>query len=224
MTEWTDDIESVLEQIRVNSVTLSKEHKKNYFQYNRLLRYFRLPVIIISGINSIVSVGFQPYLDQRTISMMTCLLALICSVIGSIELYLAIQKSMESELLASKDYYILSIDIHKMLTLTRDHRTGAAKEYLERKYEEYVKLFENSNLLVGKITDRLNPVSKILPQIAHTFSTESFFEPSPPRILVDPQQQNKLKSQRILELQNLHLESRPSNDEEEKVVDINLFV
>lgn len=31
------------------------------------------------------------------ISMMTCLLALVCSIIGSIELYLVIQKSMESD-------------------------------------------------------------------------------------------------------------------------------
>ena len=105
MSDWTSDIESVLEQIRINSILLSKEHKKRYFYLTEILRYFRLPVIIISGINSIVSVGFQPYIDQGTISMLTCLLALLCSIIGSIELYLTIQKSMENELTSSKDYY-----------------------------------------------------------------------------------------------------------------------
>jgi hypothetical protein len=118
-----------------------------------------LPVIIISVINSIVSVGLQPYLNQGTISMMTCLLALACSIIGSIELYLAIQKSMENELMASKDFYILSIDLNKTLTFTIQHRPTPAKEYLEKKYSEYVKLFENSNLLPKKITDSLNPLS-----------------------------------------------------------------
>jgi hypothetical protein len=91
--------------------------------------------------------------------MMTCLLALACSIIGSIELYLAIQKSMENELIASKDFYILSIDLNKTLTLTIQHRPTPAKEYLEKKYSEYVKLFENSNLLPKKITDSLNPLS-----------------------------------------------------------------
>ena len=95
-TDWTPDIEAVLENLRINCVTLSKEHKKQYFQLKYILQYFRLPVIIISGINSIVSVGLQPYATQEAISMTTCVLALVCSIIGSIELYLAIQKSMET--------------------------------------------------------------------------------------------------------------------------------
>jgi hypothetical protein len=163
MSDWTTDIENVLEQIRINSVLLSKEHKKRYFYLTEILRYFRLPVIIISGINSIVSVGLQPYLPQGTISMTTCLLALLCSIIGSIELYLTIQKSMENELLSSKDYYILSIDIYKTLSLVKEHRPIPAKEYLEKKYNEYVKLFENSNLLARKITDKLNPLPLDIP-------------------------------------------------------------
>jgi hypothetical protein len=158
MSDWTTDIENVLEHIRINAVLLSKEHKKRYFYLTELLRYFRLPVIILSGINSIVSVGLQPYLQQGTISVMTCLLALICSIIGSIELYLTIQKSMENELLSSKDYYILSIDIFKTLALNKDHRPIPAKEYLDKKYEEYVKLFENSNLLSKRLADKLNPL------------------------------------------------------------------
>ena len=158
INDWSDDIEKVLDQIRINCVILSKQHKKRYFYLNYILQYFRLPVIIISGINSIISVGLQPYLNQGTISMMTCLLALACSIIGSIELYLAIQKSMENELLASKDFYILSIDLHKTLTLSRLHRPIPAKEYLEKKYSEYVKMYENSNLLSKKIIDSLNPL------------------------------------------------------------------
>lgn len=156
--DWSEDIEKILDQIRINCVILSKQHKKRYFYLRSILQYFRLPVIIISGINSIISVGLQPYLNQETISMMTCLLALACSVIGSIELYLAVQKSMENELIASKDYYILSIDLHKTLTLSHDHRPIPAKEYLEKKYSEYVKMFENSNLLAKRTIDSLNPL------------------------------------------------------------------
>jgi hypothetical protein len=163
MSDWSQDIESVLEQIRINSILLSKEHKKRYFYLTEILRYFRLPVIIVSGINSIVSVGLQPYLDQGTISVMTCLLALLCSIIGSIELYLTIQKSMENELMSSKDYYLLSIDIYKTLTLSKEHRSIPAKEYLDEKYNEYVKLFESSNLLDRKITDKLNSLPMDIP-------------------------------------------------------------
>jgi hypothetical protein len=175
MTDWTEDIEQVLEQIRINSVILSKEHKKRYFNLRGILQYFRLPVIILSGINSIVSVGMTEYMEQSAISMTTCLLALVCSIIGSVELYLAIQKSMENELLASKDYYILSIDIYKNLTLSKDHRQIPAKEYLEKKYGEYVKLFENSNLLDKKTIDKLSPLP-----IPSTLSTQSVSSKSIP--------------------------------------------
>lgn len=160
-TDWTPDIENVLDNIRINSVILSNEHKNKYFHLKTILRYFRLPVIIISGINSIVSVGLQPYIDQGIISIMTCLLALVCSIIGSIELYLAIQKGMENELVVSKDYYILSVDIYKTLTLSKNHRPIPAKDYLDKKYNDYIKLFENSNLLAKELTDKLNPLPPI---------------------------------------------------------------
>lgn len=153
--DWSQDIEVVLEKIRINSVILSNYHKKRYFILKENLKYYRLPVIVISGVNSIVSVGLQPYLKQSTISIMTCLLALICSIIGSIELYLMIQKSMEIEMISQRDYYLLSIDIYKVLSLGYQHRPIPAKEYLEKCYNTYCKLIENSNTVCKKIEDSL---------------------------------------------------------------------
>jgi hypothetical protein len=158
MEEWTTDIEFVLENIRVNCVVLSKEHKRQYFIFKDILQYFRLPLIIISGINSIVSVGLQPYVTQSIISMITCLLALICSIIGSIELYLAIQKSMENEMNSQRDYYLMSVDIYKTLSLSREHRPIPAKDYLEKQYNSYCKLIENSNAVMKRLDDRLAPL------------------------------------------------------------------
>lgn len=158
MKGWTDDIEEVLEAIRVNCVLLTAEHKKQYFSYKNILQYFRLPIIVISGINSIISVGFQEYMEQSAISMTTCLLALICSIIASIEMYLAIQKSMEQSLIANKEFYLLGVDIKKTLLLIRDHRPVPAKDYLEKCYNQYVKLIENSNTLDKKLADKLTPI------------------------------------------------------------------
>lgn len=156
--DWTPDIENVLESIRINCIILSKEHKHRYFDHKENLKYYKIPVIIFSSINSIISVGLQPYLPQGTISMMTCLLALICSIIGSIELYLTIQKSMESELLSQRDYYLLGVDIFKTLALTKEHRPIPAKEYLDKCYNTYCKLMESSNALAKKLEDKLTPL------------------------------------------------------------------
>jgi len=172
--DWSQDIETILENIRVNAVLLSKEHSKSYFNLKNNLQYYRLPVIILSGLNSIISVGTQPYLPQPTISVMTCLIALICSIIGSIELYLSIQKSMELELVVSKEYYLLAVDIYKVLSLEREHRPIPAKDYLEKIYTEYRKLKENSNLLLKKMPDKMTPVGDEMPDTPVGISSKSF--------------------------------------------------
>jgi hypothetical protein len=156
--DWSTDIENVLENIRINSVILSNEHKRRYFTLNEKLKYYRLPVIVLSGINSIVSVGLQPYIEQGVISIITCLLALTCSIIGSIELYLSIQKGMEAELVSQRDFYILSVDIYKTLALVKEHRPIPAKEYLDKCYNSYCKLIESSNAIASKIEDKLCPL------------------------------------------------------------------
>ena len=172
--DWTPDVETILENIRINSVLLSKEHSKTYFSLKNNLQYYRLPVIILSGFNSIISVGTQPYLPQSIISVMTCLIALICSIIGSIELYLSIQKSMELELVVSKEYYLLAVDVYKVLALNREHRPIPAKDYLEKVYTEYRKLKENSNLLLKKLPDSLCPLDEIGFSTTPTSSREPF--------------------------------------------------
>jgi hypothetical protein len=159
MNEWTTDIEVTAENIRVNSILFSNLHKKRYLYLKHLLLYFRLPVIIISGCNSVISVGLQSYIEQKLISAITCLLALVCGLIGSVELFLGIQSQMEDELVCSKDFYLLAIDIYKILSLEPANRNINGKLYLDEKYQTYIKLVENSNLLTKTISDQLTPLN-----------------------------------------------------------------
>jgi len=164
--DWTTDIENVLEGIRINAVILSKEHKHRYFVLKENLKYYRLPVIVLSGINSIISVGMTPYMEQGAISLTTCLLALVCSIIGSVELYLAIQRGMECEMVSQRDYYLLSVDIFKTLSLSREHRPVPAKDYLEKCYNTYCRLAESSNALAKKVEDKLCPLPIAISSVA----------------------------------------------------------
>jgi hypothetical protein len=155
---WSNDIERVLDSIRHNASVMSDYHKKNYAYYTGQLKYYKIPVIILSGLNSVTAVGLQPYLNQEFISAFNCLLALTCGIIGSIELFLGISDGAESELKASKDFYLLSIDIYKTLTLDR-RRRPMAKEFLDKKYGDYAELFRGSALIQSKkVTDKLSNV------------------------------------------------------------------
>jgi len=158
MTDWTNDIDDVLNAIRLNCIVLCKRHKTRYFELKYSLNYYKLPVIVLNGCNSIISVGLQPYTSQGVISLTTSLIALLCGIIGSIELFLGVQKRLEADLISSREYYLLSVDIFKTLTLNRENRPIPAKDYLNEIYNKYVKLVESSEALVKKIEDKLNIV------------------------------------------------------------------
>ena len=152
---WTDDIDSILHNIRINCVILNRLHKQRYFELRGNLKWYRLPVIVLNGANSIISVGLQPYANQGAISLTTSLIALTCGIIGSIELYFGIQKRLENDLISQRDYYLLSVDIFKTLSLDKQNRPVPAKDYLERSYNTYTKLIESSSTLSKVKGDKL---------------------------------------------------------------------
>lgn len=160
MNNWTSDIEKVLEEIRMNAVQLSNNHKQNYFFYKSLHKYFRIPTIILSSVASVSAVGLQNYISQAHINGIVCLLGLSVSVVNSIELFLKLQETLEIELNCSKEFYNLSIDIRKTLLLDRENRQLAGQTYLEKRYNDYVKLQEQSNLISNSFNDGLNNLPK----------------------------------------------------------------
>jgi len=156
--KWSSDIEWVLDKIRFNSLIFSKEHKKRYLYLKKTLKYYRIPIIILSAVNSVVSVGAQPFFIQQTVSVTNCVLSLLCGIIGSIELFFGIQSQMEIEMNSSKEYYILSSDIFKTISLLRCNRQTDGKTFLNESYSTYVKLVESSCIIRKKLEDKLKPI------------------------------------------------------------------
>jgi hypothetical protein len=153
--EWSDDIEKVLESIRENALLMRKNHTKNYLMFKATLKYYKIPVIVISAFNSVLSVGADKYMPQQYLSGLTCLLALLCGIIGSIELYLKIQENCEIELVASKDFYTLAISIYKMLCLQRKHRDVEGRVFLDDCYKQYLSIYQKANVMRKKYDDAL---------------------------------------------------------------------
>lgn len=156
--EHSEDIELILDKLRRNSVELSYCHKKQYEKLKDKLVYFRLPTICLSAINSVFSVGLSAYMKQQDVSVINCLISLVCGIIVSCELYLQIEKAMSIEYDVSKSYYLLSIEIQKFLLTKRENRTIDCAPFLEKSYNNYCKLYENSRLLKNSIHDNLTPL------------------------------------------------------------------
>jgi len=107
----SEDIERRLEAIQDNSAQQSLISKQEYLELIYLQRFFKIPVIVLSGINSVFAVGLNAYASQDAVSIINCILAFICATIGSIELYLNISKKIEISLSSFQSFYLLSIKI-----------------------------------------------------------------------------------------------------------------
>ena len=155
----SDDIDSLLEKIRINSILLSEAHKEHYLQLSNSLKWYKIPVILISGISSLVSVS-QNYFPQEHITICTGIFGLSASLIVSIELYLGISQNMGQSAALTKDYYALATDIFKTLSLTGENRTENSLTYLEATYGTYTSLCNNSPIIVKQIEDRLMKIDE----------------------------------------------------------------
>ena len=89
---WSDNVENILEKVRINCVYVSNYHNKRYHFYKSILLSFRIPIIILSAINSFSAVGLQNYMNQQNISILTSVISLFCGLLTSIEMLLNIQK------------------------------------------------------------------------------------------------------------------------------------
>tara|TARA_B100000212_G_C27156538_1_gene439828 strand:- start:35 stop:580 length:546 start_codon:yes stop_codon:yes gene_type:complete len=147
---WNNQIEELLEKVRLNSVYRENLHRKNFYYYKSYSKYFQIPLIIISSCNSVISIGLGNYTNQNNVSATTCLLSMLCGIISSIELYLSINSQMEIELKASKDFYSIAINIYKVLHLPVKLRPEDGKEYLNKAYGEYLSLCQSTSLLKQK--------------------------------------------------------------------------
>ena len=160
-SSWSDDIELVLRNILNNSNVLSSLHKTNYIQYNARLKYYKIPVIILSAINSVISVGLSQFIKQDAVSVMTCLLSLICGCISSIELFMNINKNQEIELEAYRGFITLSVRISSTIKLERENRDAHGTQFLTTIINEYNRLFGASLVLINDIDDKLINITNI---------------------------------------------------------------
>lgn len=172
-----DDIEGVLDRIRQNSNSLANYHRKRYLVLKSRLKFYRVPVIVISALNSVGAVSFQSWMPQSYISLGNMFLSLIVGIIGSIEMFYGLQKQMEMELTDSKEYYILNCDVFKYLSLKPEHRTVEPHQFLQETYSRYIKLVEASIVLKKKVEDTL-VIVRPPPTVPTTPSQDLFVDTS----------------------------------------------
>jgi len=144
-TPWNPEIISILDKIRINSYTLSEKHRKRFIQFSGQTKYFDVPIIVCSVFSSSFgSLGTVPI--QKT-QLITTAISMFIAIITSIKLYLNLASNITSEISLSKEFYILSVNIFKIMNLNPKDRHLDPLEFLNSSYNQYIKLIESSSLL-----------------------------------------------------------------------------
>ena len=111
---WTDTIIYLLQWIKYNSMLLHHKHRHRYMKYRSISKYFDLPIIVMSVFSSFPSLNvISP--DYQNI--ITTAISMAITILSSTKLYLNLSNNINSEIDSSKAYYILSINIFKMIML-----------------------------------------------------------------------------------------------------------
>ena len=145
--EWTDSIEHTLDMIRLNCVNLSEYHKQQYEMFKSRSTVTRLPIFVLTSLNAYVAVGIQQYLKQSYISDINCGVSVMIALIIVIQAILQYQAKMETELVKFKEYYLLSVQIFKILHTLRNERKTDGKVFLEEKFSKYEELVSTSDII-----------------------------------------------------------------------------
>ena len=133
---WSADVELVLTDILNNTKQLSLIHKNNFLVLRHYLFMIRLPIIVLSSINSVLSVGMSSFVSQSITSTSNCIISLICGILGSLELFIGIQSKSDKEFETS-------------------HRSTTGLMFLKEVVSEYSTIFENSLVNNLEIDDTL---------------------------------------------------------------------
>ena len=159
---WSHDVESQLQNIEVNSKQQADISKSQYLELIFLQKYFKIPVIAVSGLNSVFAIFLQSYIPQNAVSIINCILAFFVATMGSIELYLGITKKMDIALNSYQSFYLLSVKINNCLRLERSHREQMdGRAFLVACLNEYEQLFTQNNITADKYEDKLTNIEII---------------------------------------------------------------
>ena len=147
MNNWTPSIDSLLDKIRLSCIQLTNRHIKNHLYYKGASAYFKIPTIILSVISGSFSVGSDIFLNQKYISIITCSISMVITILTSIKLYMKITENSTQEQELAVNFKTLALELFKTLSLPSQDRGIDGLVYLNKIYSKYITLVENSSII-----------------------------------------------------------------------------
>ena len=159
---WSGESDKLLEQIRLSSLTLYKEHKNNYLYLVNISNKLTLIIIICSLVSAFFNFGLKPFFTEQIIMITCSSITFSSGIVGIIQLFYQSQKKMERELHISKELYELSCDIYKTLSINHTLRPYSTQEYVNNKMNKYQNIIEMIDNPKNIVYEKILPDTFIL--------------------------------------------------------------
>jgi len=153
--EWTQKQEDFLTKLHFECHTLSEYNRKQYEMYSRINQRFSIPILVISGLNSLFAVSTQNFIKQDFISIINASLSLFCSILGSIQLFMKIDMKLHTFVVCNHEFTKLLYKISKELAMDRTMRSSAGKQFVLEAFNEFNSILDKQETKAKKVKNWL---------------------------------------------------------------------
>jgi len=144
--EWRG-VSRPLKKLRSSCLTQHKLYVQEYMKYRNLRVWYETPVIIFSGMNSVLIAGGSGFIRADIVNIMTCMLALIVGIIQSVRTFLRVDSTAEDCLTTYRDLFSLYRDLSIILDLPISSRLVDPNKYLQDKKAAYDQIMDKAGVL-----------------------------------------------------------------------------
>jgi hypothetical protein len=154
-SEWNSQQEDYLKKLHFQSIENYKFWNIKNLKYQRISKYFNIPILVISAMNSLFAMILQDYIGQELTSITNARLSVLTAILGSVQLFLKINEKVSNSLIVSMKFHKLSIKISKELSIHRDDRATNGNTFLQDVFNEYNDILEKSGCVDKVLRDYL---------------------------------------------------------------------
>lgn len=172
---WSFSQEKYLRKLHHESHTLAEYNRYQYKTFTNLNRRFSIPILVISGVNSLFALSLQSFLEQKYISIINACLSLVCSILGSIQMFMKIEEKIHNYIICAHEFNKLAYEISKELNLERSCRNVEGKQFVVECFNEFNRILDKQ-----ETKERHTKLFLLLPQAEFDDETTEASQPSTP--------------------------------------------
>ena len=156
IAEWTEDEEQYLQKIHLQAYDLYRYWNNQNSKYKSIYIKYNIPLVLLSGVNTVVSLVLAKYIAQQYVLFTTSCLSLITTLMSSINHLYEIDDRYVKSLLVSIKYYKLYLKISRELSVDKKDRLLCGRDLLNICHNEYMDIYISSDpIYTNELTERL---------------------------------------------------------------------